>query len=116
MGSAPAVRALRSRPGAEVIRLANQSQGCLGKFASVDYKDSRAPQNLYPIGGLERELRHRLGDPKLCCTGRCGKRPGANSPRRAEGGGGGHDVPLYLLKLSKKGSAAEQVEALARAG
>jgi hypothetical protein len=52
-------------PEAEVIRLANQSQACLGKFASADYKDSRAPQNLYPIGGLERELRHRLGDPRL---------------------------------------------------
>jgi hypothetical protein len=52
-------------PGDEVIRLANVSQACLGRFASTAYKDSRAPQNLYPIGGLERELRHRLGDPKL---------------------------------------------------
>ena len=26
---------------------------------------ARAPQNLYPIGGLERELRHRLGDPNV---------------------------------------------------
>jgi hypothetical protein len=52
-------------PAAEVTRLASQSQACLGKFASVSYKDSRAPQNLYPIGGLERELRHRLGDPRL---------------------------------------------------
>ncbi len=50
---------------AEVIRLANLSQSCLARFASDSYKDSRAPQNLYPIGGLERELRHRLGDPKL---------------------------------------------------
>jgi hypothetical protein len=49
----------------EVIRLANLSQSCLARFASDSYKDSRAPQNLYPIGGLERELRHRLGDPKL---------------------------------------------------
>lgn len=52
-------------PKAEVIRLAGQSQACLGKYASAAYKDSRSPQNLYPIGGLERELRHRLGDPKL---------------------------------------------------
>jgi hypothetical protein len=52
-------------PAAEVIRLASQSQACLGRFASASYKDSRAPQNLYPIGGLERELRHRLGDPRL---------------------------------------------------
>jgi hypothetical protein len=50
---------------AEVIRLANTSQAVLGRFASAAYKDSRAPQNLYPIGGLERELRHRLGDPQL---------------------------------------------------
>lgn len=52
-------------PIAEVIRLANLSQAALRRFASVAYKDSRAPQNLYPIGGLERELRHRLGDPRL---------------------------------------------------
>jgi hypothetical protein len=49
----------------EVIRLANLSQATLGRFASAPYKDGRAPQNLYPIGGLERELRHRLGDPRL---------------------------------------------------
>jgi hypothetical protein len=52
-------------PVAEVTRLANLSQTALGRFASAAYKDSRAPQNLYPIGGLERELRHRLGDPQL---------------------------------------------------
>jgi hypothetical protein len=52
-------------PVAEVIMLAGLSQRCLGRFASSAYKDSRAPQNLYPIGGLERELRRRLGDPKL---------------------------------------------------
>jgi hypothetical protein len=37
----------------------------LGRYASEPYKDPRAPQNLYPIGGLERELRRRLGDPGL---------------------------------------------------
>lgn len=52
-------------PITEVIRLASLSQSTLGRFASAAYKDSRAPQNLYPIGGLERELRHRLGDPRL---------------------------------------------------
>jgi hypothetical protein len=52
-------------PRPEVIRLARQSQATLGRFASASYKDSRAPQNLYPIGGLERDLRHRLGDPQL---------------------------------------------------
>ncbi len=37
----------------------------LSRFASEPHKDPRAPQNLYPIGGLERELRHRLGDARL---------------------------------------------------
>lgn len=52
-------------PVSEVTRLAGLSQRCLGRFASAPYKDSRAPQNLYPIAGLERELRRRLGDPRL---------------------------------------------------
>lgn len=34
-------------------------------MASSPHKDPRAPQNLVPIGGLERELRHRLGDQQL---------------------------------------------------
>jgi hypothetical protein len=55
----------RDDPRSEVIRLADLSQACLGRFASAPYKDSRAPQNLYPIGGLEHELRHRLGDQRL---------------------------------------------------
>lgn len=37
----------------------------LPRFASEAHKDPRAPQNLYPIAGLERELRRRLGDPRL---------------------------------------------------
>jgi hypothetical protein len=44
---------------------ASLSQVTLPRFASTAYKDPRAPQNLHPIGGLERELRHRLGDPGL---------------------------------------------------
>jgi hypothetical protein len=52
------------KPG-EAIELAALSQSCLGRFASAAYKDSRAPQNLYPIAGLERELRRRLGDPRV---------------------------------------------------
>ena len=51
-------------PG-EVIALANLSQVTLCRYASTEYKDARAPQNLYPIAGLERNLRHRLGDPQL---------------------------------------------------
>ncbi|WP_445170767.1 hypothetical protein ACTXG7_24710 [Mycolicibacterium sp. Dal123E01] len=45
----------------EVTELANVSQTLLKRFASVEYKDSRAPQNLVPIAGLEKQLRHRLG-------------------------------------------------------
>jgi hypothetical protein len=37
----------------------------LPRFASESHKDARAPQNLYPIAGLERELRRRLGDARL---------------------------------------------------
>ena len=46
---------------AEVVALADTSQRLLGRFASVEYKDGRAPQNLVPIAGLEKDLRHRLG-------------------------------------------------------
>jgi hypothetical protein len=48
-----------------VVGLANLSQVTLPRYASVPYKDKRAPQNLYPIGGLEKTLRHRLGDANL---------------------------------------------------
>jgi hypothetical protein len=49
----------------EAVALADASQHLLGRFASVEYKDARAPQNLVPIAGLEKQLRHRLGDPAL---------------------------------------------------
>jgi hypothetical protein len=42
------------------------SQRCLRQFASAPLQGpSRAPQNLCPIVGLERELRRRLDDPKV---------------------------------------------------
>ena len=44
---------------------ADQITGALPRFASEAHKDARSPQNLYPIAGLERELRRRLGDAKL---------------------------------------------------
>jgi hypothetical protein len=50
---------------ADAVALAGRSQVTLPRFASTEYKDSRAPQNLYPIAGLERELRRRLGEPNL---------------------------------------------------
>lgn len=48
-----------------VCELADSVASQLPRFASAGHKDPRAPQNLYPIGGLERELRRRLGDSLL---------------------------------------------------
>ncbi len=48
-----------------VRRIADATAAALPGFASEPHKDDRAPQNLYPIAGLERELRHRLGDPGM---------------------------------------------------
>jgi hypothetical protein len=52
-----------SRP--QLTALANLSQTVLCRYASVAYKDSRAPQNLVPIAGLENTLRHLLGDTRV---------------------------------------------------
>jgi hypothetical protein len=50
---------------AAAIALADAASAVLPRYASEPHKDSRAPQNLYPIAGLERELRRRLGDQAL---------------------------------------------------
>lgn len=52
-------------PRPRVTELADLTARLLPRFASTPHKDPRAPQNLVPIGGLERELRHRLGDQQL---------------------------------------------------
>jgi hypothetical protein len=52
-------------PSNDAIALANLSQLLLPRYASTEYKDPRAPQNLVPVAGLEKELRRRLGDPVL---------------------------------------------------
>lgn len=49
----------------EARRLADTAASTLPRYASTPFKDPRAPQNLFPIGGLERELRRRLGDAAL---------------------------------------------------
>jgi hypothetical protein len=46
----------------EAIRLADLTAAILPGYASTPERDDRAPQNLLPVGQLERELRHRLGD------------------------------------------------------
>ena len=50
---------------ADAATRADAVSAMLPRFASEAHKDARAPQNLYPIAGLERELRRRLGDPHL---------------------------------------------------
>lgn len=49
----------------EASALADMTSTVLPGLASTPHKDPRAPQNLVPIGGLERQLRHRLGDAAL---------------------------------------------------
>ena len=49
----------------QVTELADLTARVLPPLASAPHKDPRAPQNLVPIGGLERELRRRLGDQQL---------------------------------------------------
>lgn len=45
--------------------LADRSCAICNRFASQPFRDSRAPQNLSPIGAVERDARHRLGDARL---------------------------------------------------
>jgi hypothetical protein len=50
---------------AQVQRAADFTACALPRFASDAMRDPRAPQNLLPVGELERQLRRRLGDPAL---------------------------------------------------
>jgi hypothetical protein len=45
--------------------IADEVAAVLPRFASSPHRDVRAPQNLYPIGALERHLHRRLGDRTL---------------------------------------------------
>ena len=49
----------------DAAALADRATAALPRFASSRHRDPRAPQNLYPIGGLERELRRRSGDARF---------------------------------------------------
>ena len=49
----------------DVVALADASAWLLPAFASAAYWDARAPQNMVPVAGLERRLRHLLGDREL---------------------------------------------------
>ena len=46
----------------QAVERADIAAALLPRYASAPHKDPRAPQNLHPIAGLERELRRRLGD------------------------------------------------------
>jgi len=50
---------------AQAVRCADLCAATLPRFASEPHKETRAPQNLYPVSGLERDLRRRLGDQHL---------------------------------------------------
>jgi hypothetical protein len=43
------------------VEVADRVAGTIPRFAGVAHRDPRAPQNLQPIGALERHLRHLLG-------------------------------------------------------
>src|SRR5207302_1480240 len=46
-------------------QLADTTAAVLPRFATEFGRDPRAPQNLYPVAELERNLHHRLGDHAL---------------------------------------------------
>ncbi len=57
------LEARAARGLAESRALADLSAREIPRFASTATHDPRAPQNLFPIGGLEARLKHLLGDP-----------------------------------------------------
>lgn len=46
-------------------KIADQTTYLIPEYASHPYKDPRAPQNLTPVGALERELGRHMGDANL---------------------------------------------------
>jgi uncharacterized protein len=50
---------------ASARRIADLTAATMCRYASAAHKDPRAPQNLYPVGQLERKLHHLLGDREL---------------------------------------------------
>jgi len=65
----PSAGLIRVETGAldveEAKKLAAYSLYVLPRLASSPYRDPRAPANLLPVGGLERELKRRLGSREL---------------------------------------------------
>ena len=56
---------LRVDDPAAAAQRADLVSATLPRYASEPHKENRAPQNLYPIKGLEHALRRRLGDQRL---------------------------------------------------
>jgi hypothetical protein len=53
-------------PGlAAAISTADRIAGVMPRYAGIAHRDPRAPQNLQPVGALERYLRHQLGSAAL---------------------------------------------------
>lgn len=52
-------------PKQRALEVADLTASILPPYAPSAYRDPRAPQNLMPVGQLERELRRRLGDQEL---------------------------------------------------
>jgi hypothetical protein len=50
---------------AAAVEVVDRVAGILPRYASVPWRDPRAPQNLQPVGALEERLRHFLGDQRL---------------------------------------------------
>ncbi len=60
-GPASSASNCRSRPACVSARSGLAITGLLPRFAGVRHRDPRAPQNLQPVGALEKHLRHLLG-------------------------------------------------------
>ena len=47
------------------IEVADAVAATIPRYAGIAHRDPRAPQNLQPVGALEKHLRHLLGDSGL---------------------------------------------------
>jgi hypothetical protein len=79
------------RDDCNVSEVFDQAAVKVRALASRAPKDPRAPQNLIPIGGLERRLRHQLGDAQLVLRG-------IKQKLRTMHHGGGLEIPVGGLE------------------
>jgi hypothetical protein len=62
LGRVMRLEASATLPLAAAVELADQTAVLLPRLASTPARDARAPHNLTPVGALEDQLTHRLGD------------------------------------------------------